>query len=74
MNTPPNFMLVFVVPVAQSPAPAYQPTEASIAATRREMGKQGLSKLLTSRPKLTASQRRDLEVKANAKRWGHPVR
>jgi hypothetical protein len=67
--TTPAVRFVFV-PVAPAAAPVYQPTAESIAATRREMGKQGLAPLLTSRPKLTAAQRKDAEAKANAAKWG----
>jgi hypothetical protein len=73
MNTPTHFM-IFVVPVVAPLAQAYQATDASIKAARREMGRAGLAALLTSRPKLTASQRADVAAKANAARWGHPVR
>jgi hypothetical protein len=67
MNAPTHF-LVFVVPVA---APAYKPTDESIKATRREMGRQGLAPLLTSRPKLTAADRANAAAKASARDWGH---
>lgn len=70
MNTPTHF-LFFVVPVVTPLAPAYKPTEESIKATRREMGRQGLAPLLTSRPKLSAAERADAEAKANARSWGH---
>jgi hypothetical protein len=72
MNTPPAaLMFVFVVPVAATPAPAYQPTDESINAARREMGRMGLAPLMSSRPKLSAADRKNAEAKANARKWGH---
>jgi hypothetical protein len=62
---------VIIIPVpARADSPVYLPSDESQAATRREMGRMGLGKLLTSQPKLTAAQKRDAEAKANAAKWG----
>jgi hypothetical protein len=66
----PTSPVVIFVPVVAPTAPVYLPSDESIAATRLAMGKMGLSPLLSSRPKLTASQKRDAEAKANAVKWG----
>lgn len=49
----------------------YVPTDASASATRRELGAMGLTSIPGTRSaRLTASQRRDLETKANARALG----
>ena len=54
---------------ATSLAP-YEPTPTSETATRRALGSAGLSGMLTSRPKLTAAERKRIEAKASAARLG----
>lgn len=54
---------------ATSLAP-YEPTPESMTATRRSIGAAGLGGMLTSRPRLTAAERKRVEAKAGAARLG----